>query len=112
MPLRDHLAGHDVSTAYEPGWSTLRNGELLARAEQQFDALVTTDRNLRNQQNLSGRRIAILVLPTTSWPRLQKITDRIASAIAALEPGQLIELAPWALPPPAEVGGRSQTAPA
>ena len=83
-----------MRTAYELGWSTLRNGELLAKAEQQFDALVTTDRNLRNQQNLSGRRIAILVLPTTSWPRLQKMTDRIASAIAALEPGQLTELAP------------------
>lgn len=94
MPLRDHLAGHEVRTAYELGWSTLRNGDLLAKAELQFDALVTTDRNLRNQQNLSGRPIAILVLPSTSWPRLQKITDRIASAIAVLAPGQLIELAP------------------
>lgn len=94
MPLRDHLAGHEVRSAYELGWSTLRNGELLARAEQQFDALITTDRNLRNQQNLVGRRIAILVLPTTSWPRLQKMTDRIVAALGALEPGQLIELAP------------------
>ena len=94
VPLRDHLAGHEVRTAYELCWSTLRNGDLLARAELQFDALVTTDRNLGNQQNLSGRQLAILVLPTTSWPRLQKVTNRIASAIAALEPGQLIELAP------------------
>lgn len=83
-----------MRTAYELGWSTLRNGDLLAQAEQQFDALVTTDRNLRNQQNLSGRRIAILVLPTTSWPRLQKMTDRIASAVAALEPSQIVDLAP------------------
>lgn len=94
MPLRDHLAGHDVRTAYELGWSTLRNGELLAKAEQQFDALVTTDRNLQSQQNLAARRVAILVLPTTSWPRLQKMTDRIAAALGALEPGQLVELAP------------------
>ena len=93
MPLRDHLAGHEVRSAYELGWSTLRNGELLARAEQQFDALITTDRNLQNQQNLAGRRIAILVLPTTSWPRLQKITDRIVATLGTLEPGQLIELA-------------------
>jgi len=70
--LRDHLAGHEVRTAYELGWSTLRNGDPLAIAEQQFDTLVTTDRNLRNQQNLSGRRIAILVLPTTSWPRTSR----------------------------------------
>jgi len=94
VPLRDHLAGHEVRTAYELGWSTLRNGELLAKAEPQFEVLVTTDRNLRNQQNLTGRQIAILVLPTTSWPRLQMMTDRIVSAVASLQPGQFVELAP------------------
>lgn len=60
-PLRDHLPGHSVETAYEKGWSALRNGELLARAEAEFDLLVTTDRNLRHQQNLAGRKIALLV---------------------------------------------------
>lgn len=69
-PLRDHLPGHSVATAYEKGWSALQNGELLAKAEAAFDVLVTTDRNLHHQQNLAGRKIAILVLPTTSWPRL------------------------------------------
>ena len=67
-PLRDYLPGHEIRTAYELGWSALRNGELLSRAEAQFDALITTDRNLKSQQNLSGLRIAILVLPTTSCP--------------------------------------------
>ena len=70
----------------------MRNGELLAAAERRFDALVTTDRNLRYQQNLSGRKIAILVLPTTSWPRLQGHTTRIAAAVASLEAGKYLEL--------------------
>ena len=73
LPLRDHLRNHEVRTAYELGWSMLRNGELLANAEVQFDALLTTDRNLKNQQKLSEVKLAILVLPTTSWPRLQRM---------------------------------------
>ena len=91
-PLRDHLPGHSVETAYEKGWSALRNGELLAKAEAAFDLLVTTDRNLRHQQNPAERRIAILVLPTTSWPRLQKIASQIAAAVASLQPGQYLEV--------------------
>ena len=92
VPLREHLHGHSVETAYEKGWSTLRNGELLAKAEAAFDLLITTDRNLRHQQNLAERRIAILVLPTTSWPRLQKIASQIAAAVASLQPGQYLEV--------------------
>jgi predicted nuclease of predicted toxin-antitoxin system len=91
-PLRDHLPGHSVQTAYEKGWSALRNGELLAKAEAEFDVLVTTDRNLRHQQNLAERRIAVLVLPTTSWPRLQRIAREIAAAVNSLQPGQYLEV--------------------
>jgi hypothetical protein len=91
-PLRDHLPGHDIRTAYELGWSTLRNGELLARAEAQFDVLMTTDRNLKSQQNLSGLQIAILVLPTTSWPRLQLRLADIAAAVGSLKPAEYREL--------------------
>ncbi len=91
-PLREHLPGHSVETAYEKGWSALRNGELLAKAEAEFDVLITTDRNLRHQQNLAERRIAILVLPTTSWPRLQSITREVAATIASLKPGQYLEI--------------------
>ena len=87
-PLRDLLPGHLVQTAFELGWSTIANGELLARAEGRFDALITTDRNLNKQQNLAGRRLAILVLPTTSWPRLRGMGAEIAAAVGALTPGQ------------------------
>ncbi|MGQ0545757.1 MAG: DUF5615 family PIN-like protein [Betaproteobacteria bacterium] len=91
-PLREHLPGHAVQTAFELGWSQLDNGELLARAEPEFDIFVTTDRNLQHQQNLAGRRIAVLVLPTTSWPRLQAITGRIAEELDLLKPGQYREV--------------------
>ncbi len=58
-PLRTALVGHEVETAYEQGWSTLKNGDLLLVAEEHgFDVLVTTDMNLRYQQNLSARRMA------------------------------------------------------
>ena len=74
------------------GWSELDNGELLAAAEASFDAFITTDQSLRYQQNLSGRRIAILVLPTTSWPRIEEQADRIVEALAMLRPGGYVEL--------------------
>src|SRR5882672_9232123 len=72
VPLRDHLVGHVIETAFELGWSTLENGALLAAAEDSFNLLITTDQKLRYQQNLAGRNLSILVLMTTSWPRIQR----------------------------------------
>jgi predicted nuclease of predicted toxin-antitoxin system len=92
VPLRDHLPGHSVETAYEKGWSALHNGDLLVKAEAEFDLLITTDRNLRHQQDLAALHVAILVLPTTSWPRLQRITREIAAAVGSLKPGQYHEV--------------------
>jgi hypothetical protein len=88
-PLRRYLIGHDVATAYERGWSTLRNGTLLDRAEQDgFEVFVTTDSNLKHQQNLATRQIAIVVLTTTSWPRMQRAVVAVVRAIdGATSPG-------------------------
>jgi hypothetical protein len=73
VPLRRHLQPHTVETAAELGWSELGNGELIAAAEEAgFDLMITTDQNLRYQQNLAERRIGIVVLMTTSWPRIQR----------------------------------------
>ena len=91
-PLRRALLGHVTSTAHEMGWSDLDNGALLQAAEMGFDALVTTDKNLRHQQNLSNRRLAVLVLPTTSWPRLQTHEAQVVAAVNALRPGDFAEL--------------------
>jgi hypothetical protein len=86
------MTEHVVSTAYEMDWGTLSNGDLLNAAEAQFDALVTTDKNLQHQQNLTARRLAILVLPTTSWPIIQRNVARVTAAVAALSPGEYREL--------------------
>jgi hypothetical protein len=94
VPLRRALAGHSAATAYEKGWATLTNGELLSAAEDAFDVLVTTDQSLRYQQKLAGRRLAIVVLPTTSWPRLRPHASLIAQAIASLGAGELQEWSP------------------
>jgi hypothetical protein len=74
------------------GWSALRNGELLKAAEANFEVFVTTDRNLRYQQNLGGRRLAILILPTTSWPRIREHAAEVAAAVNGLRPGDYREL--------------------
>ena len=90
VPLRRALVGHTVATAYEMGWATLTNGEFLNAAEAaDFEALVTTDRNLRHQQNLAGRRLGVLVLPTTDWPAIRRHTDRVAAEPATLRPGEI-----------------------
>src|SRR5215210_8320610 len=92
-PLRRHLTKHAVETAYEKGWGGIGNGELLKLAEDEgFDALVTTDQNIRYPQNLSGRRISIVVLMTTSWPRTKKHAAPIAQTIDGLQPGSYLEI--------------------
>ena len=91
-PLRHSLSGHEIRTAYEQGWQTLRNGELLDRAQaERFEVIITTDQNLRYQQNLTGRP-AIVVLMTTSWPLIRPHADRVAAAVEALGADAYIEL--------------------
>lgn len=93
QPLRNELVGHVVDTVYEQGWSTLKNGDLLAAAEQAgYDLFVTTDQNLRYQQNLAARRLAILVLRTTSWPKIRPHVRRIQDAIDAISAGAYFEI--------------------
>jgi hypothetical protein len=81
-----------VATAFELGWSGLANGDLLEQSEAQFDLLITTDQNLRYQQNLVARQPAILVLPTTSWPEISQHEAEVAAAVIAIRPGEYREL--------------------
>lgn len=94
VPLREFLRGHDVVTAFEMRWSDLSNGDLLSAAEKQFDVLITTDQQLRYQQNIASRKIAVLVLPSTSWPKLRPQAADIAEAMAALSSGAFVEFEP------------------
>lgn len=94
VPLRRHLSDHTITTTYERGWSSLANGQLLAQAEQAgIDLLITTDQNLRYQQHLSGRRLAILVLRSASWPKIQRHLDAIQAGVKRAGPGTYEEIA-------------------
>ena len=92
-PLAVHLTGHAVTEARERGWDTLSNGDLLAEAERAgFDVLVTADKNIRYQQNLTGRRIALVVLGTPQWPLVRLHIERIAAAVSLATPGSYAEV--------------------
>ena len=93
VPLRAHLSNHEVETSYDRGWATLSNGDLLAAADNEgFDILITTDHNLRYQQNLSARNLAIIVLLSTSWPRIQYHSGEISAAIDSATAGSYVEI--------------------
>jgi hypothetical protein len=82
-----------VRTAAQQGWATLRNGDLLVVAEEAgFDILLTTDKNIRYQQNLAARKIAIVVLGQQQWPQLRLHVQRVIQAIQAAKPGSYAEV--------------------
>ncbi len=70
----------------------MKNGELLALAEPHFEVFITSDKNLRCQQNLTGRRLAILILPTNTWSIVRRNAAAIAAAIATMQSGEFREL--------------------
>ncbi len=93
VPLRKYLASHEVATTFELGWNSLKNGELLQKSEERgFSVLVTTDQNLRYQQNLTSRKIAIIALTTTSWPRIEREVERVVQAVDAAVPSSYLEV--------------------
>ena len=93
-PLASCLAEHSVTEARDRGWHRLSNGDLLAEAERAgFEVLLTADRNMRYQQNLTGRSIALVVLSTPRWPVLRLHVDKVAAALRAATPGGYIEVA-------------------
>jgi predicted nuclease of predicted toxin-antitoxin system len=94
--LKKHLIkqGHACRTVQETGWSGKKNGELLSLAEADFDVLVTVDSNLRHQQSLSGRRIAIVVLRSSS-NRLEHLRQFFPDCVTAIEnvkPGETVQV--------------------
>lgn len=91
-PLRNALRGHIVDLVKDLGWQTLRNGELLNLAEEEgYDVLLTTDQGIQFQQNLQGRRLAIIVV-APDWPRVSRQVDAIKSAIEKVQPGAYLEV--------------------
>lgn len=92
-PLRRYLEDHHIHTAAEQGWSDLDNGYLLDEAEREdYQVLITTDQNMRYQQNLSRRRLSIIVLLSTAWPKIRLRTAEIREALDEIRPGELKEI--------------------
>lgn len=92
-PLRNFLPEHTVDTSARKGWSELSNGELLDSAESEgYELLITTDQNLQHQQNLVGRRLAVIVLRSGSWPYAHAGIEEIRASVANVQSGELREV--------------------
>ena len=77
--LRRQLFGHEIETAMERGWDTLANGVLLDRAEE-------AGYEVGYQQNMSNRRVVVVVLMNTAWPRISRRTEAIRKALEGIQP--------------------------
>jgi hypothetical protein len=87
------LPGHTITRARQRGWDRLSNGDLLAEAERAgFDVFLTADKNIQYQQNLEGRKIAVVVLSTPQWPMVRLHVEKIAAAVNAATPGSYVEV--------------------
>jgi hypothetical protein len=92
-PIRHHLHGHEVVETVARGWERLDNGALLTAAEKAcFDVFITSDKNLRYQQNLAGRKIALVILGHGQWPAIRPHVDRVLEAVNAANPGSVTEV--------------------
>ena len=91
-PLSKLLKGHTCSNPVQEGWRGIQNGELLKLTEAKFDLFLTCDQGIRYQQNLKGRKIAILQLSTNDWILLEKRSSEILTALASIQAGQYLEL--------------------
>jgi len=94
-PLASFLVKHSVHRSAEVGWSELRNGDLLRAAEEAgFEVMVTADQNLAYQQNLKGRRLALVVLHSGQWPKVRERLDEVIHAVDEALPGSFTQLKP------------------
>jgi predicted nuclease of predicted toxin-antitoxin system len=91
--LARFLMDHSVEEARAHGWEELENGELIEAAEQAgFELIVTTDKNIRYQQNLKSRKIALVVLEHSQWPMVKLVAENITAAVNAATPGSYAEV--------------------
>jgi hypothetical protein len=92
-PIARSLVGHEVTRARQIGWHELENGALISQAEEAgYDLLLSTDKNIRYQQNLDGRKIAIVVLGNSQWPMVKLNLDNIVAAVNASTIGSYTEV--------------------
>ncbi len=93
VPLGRRRGGHSVATVADRGWSELDNGNLLGKAEKNgYEVLIATDENMRYQQNLGDRRLAIVVLLSTAWPDVRLRIEEIRASLVDIRPGDVREV--------------------
>jgi hypothetical protein len=91
--VKKMTGGHTIRTAQEMGWGGYKNGDLLTAAEDaQFDVFITTDKNLRYQQNIKGRKLALLVLPSNKVPTVEALIPFIESTLTTIQAGDFVEI--------------------
>jgi hypothetical protein len=90
FPLRQFFPADQVATVQQLGWSGIENGELISRADGEFDVLIIADKNLRYQQNLTGRGMEIVELPTNRWPILEPLGVRVAASVRDARAGSYV----------------------
>ena len=91
-PLAKHITGHTCASPQRSGWGGFENGDLLRLAEGEYDLFVTSDQNLRYQQNLVDRKIAILELSTNDWATIRKNLGAVVARINAMPPAEFAQL--------------------
>jgi hypothetical protein len=91
-PMHKFLTSHGCSTAQQHGWGGIKNGDLLRLAEKEFSLFITSDQNIRYQQNLAGRQIAILELSSNAYRRIKAAAELIRSAVAKIQPKEFCQL--------------------
>ena len=93
VPIRQFPIGHTVRTAAQQHWDTLQNVELLTVAGHAgFEVFLTTDKNMRYQQNMAGRTIAVVVIGVQRWPALNRTSRSSVAAVNAATPGSFTEV--------------------
>ena len=90
--IKTLLPDFEIKTVQEMGWTGAKNGELLGRAEKQFDVFITVDKNLRYQQNLAGRKLAVILLPTNRVPEVKGLLPAIERALKTAGPGAFLDI--------------------
>ena len=90
--LKRLLTGFEIKTVQDQGWSGITNGALLQLAEGQFDVLITSDQNLKYQQNLARRQLAVVQLPTNQVPLVVKLAPKVQTTLEAIKTGEFVAI--------------------
>ena len=90
--LKRLLTGFEIMTVQELGWAGITNGALLQLADEQFDVLITSDQNLKYQQNLANRQLAIVQLPTNQVPLITKLAPKIQQTLNVIKIGEFVQI--------------------